>query len=134
MKQSVGKEKMMNKAEIETIKVFVQFFNYCFVRYESWTVSLQFWCSSMLLYLCYAPVIVMLCCCYCFIMLLLYFYRNEIITLILFFILRYLYGSTDDYVTKDLLMRPLFAQTSVNTLKNSQRCIYPNMADGSTRS
>ena len=78
MKQLVRKEKMINPVVIVMIKVFVQLFNYCFVSYESWTVSLQFWCSSMLLCLCYASVIVTLCFCYSFIMLVLYFQWKKI--------------------------------------------------------
>ena len=80
MKQLLSRDKIKSWVAIEMIKVFVKLFNYRFVSYEAWTVSLQFWRSSMLMCLCYASVIVLLCFCYCFIMLLLYSHWNEIVT------------------------------------------------------
>ena len=80
-------------------------------------VSLKFWCSSMLLCLCYASVIVLLCFCYCFIMFLLYFHWNEIVI--------QLYSlSYSIYIVLQIIMqqksywyRPCFYLTNVNALK-----------------
>ena len=63
MKESLGKEKMTNPIAILMIKICVQLFNYYFVSCESWTVSLQFWWSSMFIYFRCASVVVPFCFC-----------------------------------------------------------------------
>ena len=81
IKEAVGREVEDDKSGSDSNdKGLCSVFNYFLSVMKPEMFSLQFWCSLMLMCLCYASVIVPLFLCYCLIMLLLYFHRNEILT------------------------------------------------------
>ena len=79
----------------------------------------------LLVSLYYASIILVFCFCYASVMLLLLFYYDSVIlpmkrnfNTTFTFILRYLYGSTYEYVTKELLIEEMFHSSKRQHIEN----------------